>query len=220
MIGAFITGTDTDVGKTYVTCALAAEISTVRRVAAVKPIESGCMAGAEGLIAADAEAIALAAGGWQPKESRCLYRFAQPLAPAVAARSEGTRVDLAECVGFVKAIAADASVVLIEGAGGWRVPLTDDQTIAHLAKRLGLPVLVVARAGLGTINHTVLTVEAIARDGCDLLGVVLSIRPTESLAMAMSNADEISRQVRPSLVSVMRDRGDIAGLARRLVEHD
>lgn len=219
MIGAFITGTDTDVGKTFITCALAAELARTKRVAAIKPVESGCAEGPEGLVAADAERIAAAAGGWQAPEARCLYRFAAPLAPAVAARLVRKSVDLAECVGFVKAVAAEAEVVLVEGAGGWRVPLTETETIADLARRLGLPVLIVGRAGLGTINHTVLSAEAVARDGCDLLGVVLSVRPGDSLSAAMTNADEIARQIRPSIVSLVRDRDDVAAVARRLLDH-
>ncbi len=219
MIGAFITGTDTDVGKTHITCALAAELARVKRVAAIKPVESGCAEGPSGLIAADAEKIAAAAGGWQSPDGRCLYRFAAALAPAVAARAVRQTVDIAECVGFVKAVAADADVVLVEGAGGWRVPLNEEETIADLARRLGLPVLIVGRAGLGTINHTVLTAEAVARDGCDLLGVVLSVRPTDSLSAAMTNADEIARQIRPSIVSLVRDQDDVAAVARRLLDH-
>ncbi|MCE9577848.1 MAG: dethiobiotin synthase [Deltaproteobacteria bacterium] len=219
MIGAFITGTDTDVGKTHITCALAAELAREKRVAAVKPVESGCTEGPGGLVASDAEKIAAAAGGWQSADGRCLYRFAAPLAPAVAARLVRRSVDIAECVGFVKAVAAEADLVLVEGAGGWRVPLTDEETIADLARRLGLPVLIVGRAGLGTINHTVLTAEAVARDGCELLGVVLSVRPGDSLSAAMSNADEIARQIRPSIVSLVRDQGDVAAVARRLLDH-
>lgn len=217
MIGAFITGTDTGVGKTFVTAALAGHLSATRKVAAVKPVESGCETGPAGMVAADAEAIAAAAGGWQSPTARCLYRLAAPLAPAVAARRERVDVDLAECVGFVKAVAAGADLVLVEGAGGWRVPLTESERISDLAVRLGLPVLVVGRAGLGTINHTVLTVETIARDGCELLGVVLSVRPDESVAMAMSNAEEISRQIRPGTVSLVRDAVDVEPLALRIL---
>jgi dethiobiotin synthetase len=216
--GLFVTGTDTDVGKTFVTTALAARLTGRGwRVAAVKPAESGCAEGADGeLNAADADAIARAAGDWQDPRSRCLYRFRTPVAPGVAARREGKTVDLDECVGFVKAVAAAAELVLVEGAGGWRVPLdTGDRTIADLAKRLGLPVVVVARAGLGTINHSVLTAEAIARDGCELAAIVLSIRPGEDVAAAMSNADEISRLIRPGYVRLLRTPTDVDDLLDR-----
>ncbi len=217
MKGLFVTGTDTGVGKTFVTAALAAR-STARgwRVAAVKPAESGCEVGPSGLIAADADIIAEAAGGWQDAASRCLYRLRAAVAPGVAARREGITIDLDECVGFVKAIAAHAELVLVEGAGGWRVPLDGgDQTIADLARRLGLPVVIVARAGLGTINHAVLTAEAVAHDDCELGAVVMSIRPGEDLAFAMSNAEEIARLIRPADVRLVRVESDVDDLLDR-----
>jgi dethiobiotin synthetase len=215
--GLFVTGTDTGVGKTFVTAALASRLSGRGwRVAAVKPAESGCELGPGGLVAADAETIAVAAGDWQATTARCLYRMRAGVAPGVAARSEGVAIDLVECVAFVKAVAAQAEVVLVEGAGGWRVPLDGHGlTIADLARRIGLPVLIVARAGLGTINHAVLTAEAIHRDGCELAAVVLSVRPGEDLAMAMSNADEIARQIQPADVRVLREPSDVEALLDR-----
>ena len=194
--GLFITGTDTGVGKTYVTAALAADlVEHGVRVAAIKPLESGCVEGEGGPVAADAEIIARAAGGWQPEDARCLYRLREPLAPGVAARRQHVAVDLDECVAFVKAVAAHADVVLVEGAGGWRVPIDDRHTMADLARRLALPVLVVGRAGLGTINHSVLTAQAVRHDGCELAAVVLSVHPEDDRLAAFSNAEEISRQI-------------------------
>ena len=95
---------------------------------------------------------------------------------------------------MVSAVVAD--VVVVEGAGGWRVPITDDLDMGGLAKAMRLPVLVVARAGLGTINHSVLTAEAVTRDGCLLAGLVLSRYPDDDDAFTESNRVEIERLVR------------------------
>lgn len=214
--GLFVTGTDTGVGKTFVTAALAADLADRGvRVAAVKPMESGCAERDGVLVAADAEIIAAAAGGWQPTDARCLYKLRAPLAPGVAARREHVKIDLDECVGFVKAVAAHADVVLVEGAGGWRVPIDDRHTIADLARRLALPVLVVGRAGLGTINHSVLTARAVTHDGCVLAAVALSVQPEDDRLAAFSNAEEISRQIRPATVTLLRDRADAEALLGR-----
>jgi dethiobiotin synthetase len=211
--GLFITGTDTGVGKTFVTRALAARLHARGwRVAAVKPAESGC---AEG-IATDAEAIAVAAGDWQAPEARCLYRLREPVAPGVAARREGVDVTIDGCAAFARAVAEQAELVLVEGAGGWCVPLDPGYgTISDLAKEIDLPVLVVARATLGTINHAVLTAEAVASDGCTVAAIVLSVRPEDDVAMATSNAEEISRMLGGVHVQLVRTPPDVDALLDR-----
>jgi dethiobiotin synthetase len=215
--GLFVTGTDTGVGKTFVTCALAGRLrSRGWRVAAVKPAESGCAEGPHGLIAADADAIASAAGDWQSSSERCLYRMGEAVAPGVAAGREGVTVSVEACAAFARSVAANAEVVLMEGAGGWRVPLdAHGGTIADLAKRVGLPVLVVARATLGTINHAVLTAEAISRDGCTLAAIALSMRPDEDRGMAQSNAEEITRMLGGAHVMIVQAPSDVDPLLDR-----
>lgn len=197
MRGWFVTGTDTGVGKTFVTAALARELrARGQRVAAIKPAESGCRRGPEGLFAEDAETIAAAAGSWQAPDARCLYRFEEPVAPGVAAERTGTRIDLEAVARFVATAAADAARVLVEGAGGWLVPLGESRTIADLAERLAWPVVVVARATLGTINHSLLTVEAIERRGLEVAALILSQRPDDEARATESNADEIRKHWR------------------------
>lgn len=194
MIEYFVTGTDTDAGKTYVTSALARRARELgHKVLAFKPVETGCAGGALG---ADQQALARAAGGWQTGALLGLYRFALPAAPLVAASAEGALIDLGAVVDLVRRATAESlsSVVLVEGAGGWRVPITDDQDMGGLALRLGFPVVLVARAGLGTINHTLLSLEAIARDGARCAGVVLSRRPADDEAAAESNREQIARR--------------------------
>jgi len=206
MNGYFITGTDTNVGKTFVTCALARRaLAHGHKVFAFKPIETGCAPGADGsLVGADQELITAAAGSWQQGPLRGLYRFPLPAAPLVAAEAALAMIDLARVVETTRrgARESQATLVVVEGAGGWRVPITRDADMSTLARELGLPVLVVARASLGTINHTLLTIEAVARDGLPLAGVVLSQRLEDVPEASQSNRDEISRRW-PGLVLIL-----------------
>ncbi len=189
MKGFFVTGTGTGVGKTFVTAMLARHaVEHGRRVFAFKPIETGCHPFGE-----DQELLAKAAGDWQRDELRNLYCFECAVAPLAAASAEGRRIDLARIETVFARGAAGADLVLVEGAGGWRVPITESEDMSALARRLRLPVIVVATAGLGTINHSVLTVEAVQRDGCEAVLVVLSWRPDEDLVFARANAAEIER---------------------------
>lgn len=206
MNGFFVTGTDTNVGKTYVTCALARRaLAWGDKVFAFKPIETGCMRGADGeLVGADQELLADAAGNWQRGPLRGMYRFALPAAPLVAAEAARATIDLARVTETVHSGAQQhrATLTLVEGAGGWRVPITRDADMSLMARALGFPVLIVARAGLGTINHTLLTIEAVQRDGLSLAGVVLSRRAEDDLDVAHSNRTEISRRW-PGLVLIL-----------------
>ncbi|HUH03514.1 MAG TPA: dethiobiotin synthase [Kofleriaceae bacterium] len=191
----FVTGTDTGVGKTTVTAALAARLVRAgQRVAVLKPVETGCMETAAGLWAADAELLRAAAGGTQSAEDTCVYRFRTPVAPAVAARREG---------GAIRAAAIEARVaalrdrrpdwLFVEGAGGLLVPVTEDLLMADLAARLGLPLLIVARDGLGTINHTLLTVEVARARGLEIAGVILSATSPDPGPGEQDNAGELAR---------------------------
>ncbi|MBA3395541.1 MAG: dethiobiotin synthase [Deltaproteobacteria bacterium] len=195
MKGLFITGTGTGVGKTFVTAHLARQaVRFGKRVFAFKPVETGCARIGDELYGADQELLFEAAGGWQQGRLRRLYCFELAIAPLPAARAVGVDLDLAQIAAVFREGAEGVDLALVEGAGGWRVPLTLTADMASLAKQLGLPVVVVGTAGLGTINHTLLTVEAVSRDGCVLAGVVLSCRPDEDLAFARANAVEIERR--------------------------
>ncbi|HLL21835.1 MAG TPA: dethiobiotin synthase, partial [Kofleriaceae bacterium] len=167
--GFFVTGTGTGVGKTYVTAQLARDANARGdRVFAFKPIETGCTRLSDGRWqGGDQEVLAIAAGDWQTGELRSLYGFERPLAPLAAARHEQRDIDVSRIVAAFHVGAAGADLVLVEGAGGWRVPITDAFDMGGLAKLLGLPVVVVATATLGTINHTLLTTEAVRHDGCE-----------------------------------------------------
>jgi dethiobiotin synthetase len=198
MNGYFITGTDTGVGKTYVGRALALRARAKgHRVFAFKPIETGCVPGSGGtLVGDDQEQLAVAAGDWQRGPLRGVYRFEVPAAPRVAAEEAGVAIDVNLLVQTARqgAEQADGALTLVEGAGGWRVPITDAEDMGTLARHLALPVIVVARAGLGTINHSLLTVEAVQRDGLAVAAVVLSRRPDDDHAFTASNRRELIRR--------------------------
>ena len=190
MRGLFVTATDTGVGKTEVACALLAN-ARARGLDAVgmKPAQSGVGPGEP----SDAARLLAACGGAEPLAAICPYTFAAPLAPAVAARVEGREISFARILDAARALAARHEAVLVEGAGGLLVPLTDRETYAELASALGLPVLVVARAGLGTVNHTALTVEALRRRGLAVAGIVLNRTAPEDDPSVPHNAGEIAR---------------------------
>jgi dethiobiotin synthetase len=169
--GLFISGTDTGVGKTVVACAIARGLlARGRDVGVLKPAETGV--GPDGPL--DAQALRTAAGVADPLERVCPQQFALPAAPTVAAAAEGREVDLAAMDAAFRALRAAHEILLVEGAGGLLVPATAKLCMADLAARWELPVLVAARAALGTINHTLLTLEALERRGLSLAGVVIS----------------------------------------------
>jgi len=169
--GVFVTGTDTGVGKTLVACALVRALrGRGRRVGVLKPVETGV--GPEGPL--DALALREAAGSRQAITAICPQAFALPAAPSVAAEAEGRRVDLAALDAAFEAQRARHDLLVVEGAGGLLVPLTPEQCMADLAARWQLPLVLVARAALGTINHTRLSLEAAASRGLRVAGLVIS----------------------------------------------
>lgn len=177
----FVTGTDTGVGKTEVSCAL---LASMVRPWAFKPCESGGTG--------DSEALREAAGGWQPLESICLYRLKEPLSPFAAAKRERRRIDFSRLVRGFQALGPGPGVV--EGAGGLFVPLTGKHDVIDLIAALELPVVLVARAGLGTVNHTTLSLRALAERKLEVAAVVLSqATPGRDAAVAL-NREALQRR--------------------------
>ncbi len=208
MRGLFVTGTDTGVGKTEVSCALVAEARAGGLdLVAMKPAESGVTPGEP----SDSERLRAAAGGAGDPALVCPYRFAAPLAPAVAARLAGVEVRLELILDAARALAARHAALLVEGAGGLLVPLTARETYADLAVALGLPVLVVARAGLGTVNHTALTVEALRARRLAVAGVILNRTGPADDPSVPHNAAEIERLTGVPVLASLPYRADIAG---------
>jgi dethiobiotin synthetase len=165
MKGIFITGTDTDVGKTYVTSLLAQQLAAAGlNVSARKPVASGCTHGC-----VDAEALAQATG--EDSNVVCPYRFAPAISPERAMRQAGKIITLTDCV---KVCNNSAHFTLVEGAGGWLSPLCSDGDNADLAQQLALPVVLVASNRLGCINQTRLTLQAIQQRGLTCIAIVLN----------------------------------------------
>jgi dethiobiotin synthetase len=170
----FVTGTDTGVGKTAVTSALVtAWRRRGRRVAAMKPIETGCRRDGNQLVPDDGTRLARAAGGLDLGDV-CPIRFELPASPAAAAGAVGASIDLAIIDRALARLSDGAEAVIVEGAGGLLVPIDGATTMADLALRVGARLLVVARSSLGTINHTLLTVESARARGLHVLGIVLN----------------------------------------------
>ncbi|HET7755515.1 MAG TPA: dethiobiotin synthase [Anaeromyxobacteraceae bacterium] len=212
--GLFVTGTDTGVGKTEVACGLLrAWRAAGRDVAAMKPAQSGVEPG----VATDAERLADAAATRDPVELVCPYSFAAPLAPAVAARVAGAEIDLGRILAAARELAGRHGSVLVEGAGGLLVPLTDRETYADLAVALAFPVLVVARTGLGTVNHTALTVEALRARGLAVAGIVLNAATVARDPSEPYNAAEIERLTGAAVLGAISHCDEI-DRARRIAE--
>ena len=169
--GYFVTGTDTGVGKTLVSCALLRQLRTRHaRVVGMKPVAAGTEADS----GENEDTLALrAAGSIQvPPELDNPYCLPLPLSPHLAARAAGQRIDVALIAERYHRLAAQADAVVVEGAGGFLVPLTDTHTGADLAEALRLPVLLVVGLRLGCLNHALLTTEAIRARGLTLAGWV------------------------------------------------
>ena len=193
MRGVFITGTDTGVGKTRIGAALAhLLIGRGLRVRPRKPVESGCLAGPDGLLPQDAAVLRAAAGCAEPLELICRNRLRAPLSPERAAELEGMALDLGRLHAACLAGIDSDDFLLVEGAGGFYSPLARSALNADLAGGLGLPVLVVAADRLGSLNHTLLTVEAVRMRGLALAGVVLN-QPEHQPDPAMDNAADLER---------------------------
>lgn len=192
MNGVFITGTGTGVGKTRITGLLLAALRARGLDAvAIKPVQTGAHPGE---IAPDlAEVMGLAR--WSPVDA---LRYApivlpDPVSPHLAAQRAGCTLQLDVIVAATHAAAAGHRFAVVEGAGGLLVPLNHTETMRDLTRGLGLPVIVVAAAGLGTINHSLLTLEALRAVGLEPMGVVLNeVEPTDP-ALAHDNALTIAR---------------------------
>ncbi len=173
--GIFVTGTDTGVGKTYIAAGVAAELR--RRginVGVMKPAETGCAARNGRLIPDDALRLMKVA---RVRDSLSLvnpYRFPKPLAPSMAADLEKKKINLERIVDAYRKLSKRHDFMIVEGAGGIMVPLSGHHTYCDLANMLDIPALIVARPGLGTINHTLLTILALKEKKVPVSGVVIN----------------------------------------------
>jgi dethiobiotin synthetase len=215
--GWFVTGTDTGVGKTVVACALA-EMLRARRldVGVMKPIETGV--GPQGPL--DAIALLEAARADDPLDLICPQRFELPAAPSVAAAREGREVDLDAIRDAFAKLRARHEHLLVEGAGGMLVPIAAGYTMADLMRELGLPLLVVTRAALGTVNHTLLTLEAAERRDLDVAGVVISHGPLPISGADAENLAVLRDLLGPRLVGEIEPLAPEASVPRGAIDVD
>ena len=173
--GLFITATDTEVGKTMITGAIARLLRQAgKKVGVLKPVATGCRHDREGLVSADAEFLAGCADTDYPLSVITPVCYKTPAAPLVSAAVERRAVDMEAIAAAYSYLAETCDVVLVEGIGGVLVPLTEDATILDLAAEMDLPTVIVARPDLGTINHTLLTLAAVRQAGLPVAGVVIN----------------------------------------------
>lgn len=194
-----ITGTDTGVGKTVVTCGLAAALRRLgKRVGVVKPFETGCAPNGHGeLRPADAEMLRAFAASDLPLDRICPVRCRQPLAPAVALERENREVDLESVRAGVASIAAAHDVTLVEGAGGILVPVVGRLAFGDLARQWEMPIVVVAANRLGVLNHLQLTIEWAASRRLRVLGYVLN---------ATGEEHDVARETNPAALAELVGR--------------
>lgn len=185
--GLFITGTDTGVGKTVATCAIAAALRRAGMTVGVcKPFATGCRREREGLVSDDAEALAHFADCRLPLNVINPIRFAPPLAPAVAAEDAKEPINWDAIARSLAQIDEASDVTLVEGVGGVMVPLEGRTTVLEFAQALGYPVVVVARSVLGTLNHTAMTVRLLREAGVTVAGVVMNSYDADSADVSVA----------------------------------
>ena len=205
-VAFFVTGTDTEVGKTTIAAGLlhAARLAGLS-TAAAKPVASGCERTAEGL--RNSDALALLGECTLPLRYEQVnpLAFEPAIAPHLAAREAGVELTVAALVEPVRQVLAlQAEFSLVEGAGGWRVPLAGEETLSDLAIALDLPVILVVGVRLGCINHALLSAEAIQRDGLKLAGWVANIVDPETSRLAENLETLSERLAAPCLGQVPR----------------
>jgi dethiobiotin synthetase len=197
----FITGTDTGVGKTFLTCWLVrAWLARGHAAVALKPISTGDRRDA--VLLREASGDALSFDEINP------VHFREPQAPLLAARAENWSVDFTALNRKIEAMRARFSHLAVEGVGGWRVPLAPGYDVRDWARDLGFPVVVVARGSLGTLNHTLLTVDSIRAAGLACAGVVVNAGPEEGSSPNRVSPDGVSPDLdlaRSRNVALLRD---------------
>jgi dethiobiotin synthetase len=214
MRGLFVTGTDTGVGKTVVAAAICA--ASPDPVTALKPVVTG-LDDPPGEWPHDHILLARAAGGRQTPEDVAPYRFGPPVSPHYAAELAGETIEPAR----ILAAARDHELHVCEGVGGLMVPITTGYLVRDLAVDLGLPLVIATRTDLGTINHTLLTIEAARAGGLTVAGVVMTPWPSEPEPIERSNRETIERLAGVAVYGLPpTDPDSLAAAGRALPLHD
>lgn len=208
----FVVGTDTNVGKTYIASTLLRYfVQQGKNAVGMKPVASGCELSLHGiwqgqLVNDDVVALYAAANVAAPLELINPYHFVPAIAPHIAAEIAGVEIDLDLIVRSYHALSEMADVVVVEGAGGFFVPLNDQQTLADLAVKLNLPIILVVGMRLGCINHALLTVEAIKARGLQLAGWVAN-QIDSDMSMFEENLASLQQRIEAPCLSVVGWQG-------------
>jgi len=182
MNGFFITGTDTDVGKTVVTACLTALFKSQGiDVGVMKPIETGVDPACNSSANSDAKFLMEVSGNNDLADKVCSYRFKTPASPYQAAQIAGGVIKPATIIENFKVLKLQHKLMLIEGIGGLLVPITSHYNVANLALEIGLPLIIVSRLRLGTLNHTLLTINAAQKHGLKIKGIILNQQEKNTL---------------------------------------
>jgi dethiobiotin synthetase len=201
--GVFVTGTDTDVGKTLISCALLHAWRNAGKTAlGMKPVAAGCEQQPQGLVCGDVAALRRASSTQAPVEWVNPYAFVPAVAPHAAAEGAGVTIDLDRIRKAFLALAGCAEVVVVEGVGGFRVPLNSREDSADLARLLGLPVVLVVGMRLGCLNHALLTADAIRAQGLTLAGWVAN-RIDPGMTRFESNLEALRQRLEAPLLGVV-----------------
>ena len=199
----YVTGTDTGIGKTYVSRLLLASMAARGlRVIGMKPVASGCVETADGWRNEDADMLRAASSTAVAYADVNPYAFVEPIAPHLAAAATGTRIDIATIAAAHARLGARADVVVVEGVGGWAAPLGEHLDQADVVRTLGLDVVLVVGLRLGCINHARLTVAAIAADGCRLAGWIGN-RIDPGMARADDNIATLRARIDAPLLGIV-----------------
>jgi len=190
--GLFITGTDTGVGKTLIAGGIAKILSgRNRRVGVFKPVATGCRRHWEGIVSEDSEFLAHCANSNHSLSTITPAGYLTAAAPVVSASCDGRPIDFSAIASAYKRICEDSEVVIVEGIGGVRVPLTEDLDVLDLAAEFGLGVVIVARPNLGTLNHTLMTIDCVRAAKLEIAGVVINGYDATRATVAEETADQI-----------------------------
>ena len=209
LTGFFLTGTDTGCGKTEITCGMMHYLRARGvRVAGMKPVASGAVAVDGRMRNEDALLVQAQQSGETLYDWVNPYAFGPPVAPHLAAADAGVEIDFARIRVSAERLFEQRDCILVEGVGGWRVPLSGGKTVAHLAGYLDLPVILVVGLKLGCINHALLTAEAIRRDGIVLAGWVANV-VEPAMLLQQENIETLVSVLEAPLLGVVPHLGSV-----------
>lgn len=196
--GFFVTGTDTGVGKTIITAALIKAAHLLGfQTCGMKPVETGCIREGSMLVPSDGMFIKTVANMEETVNHVSPYCFENPLAPLPASEIEGISVDSEKIQNAYMSLLKKYDVVIVEGIGGLLVPIKKNFFVLDLAREFGLPVIVVSKPGLGTINHTMLTVNYALKENLTVAGIIINYSQPPEGTLAENTNPEIIRKISP-----------------------